>query len=194
MDTSYTFNKKGWKVEFITGDNITIYKNKKTGEKRFAFGNTSWGTIQEARNSLKGKAANLIHSANQRNVLIEFIKGGFDTPSEHLRYAMDDKGATIRFDTVFDARKWCKDNGYEVLQSQVPRKPLHVESDVDFIPSLEQIIAEAEQGLKAGAKEIEDLRNELAKKTEAHEGMYAGMKCMKEDHEELLRRKEENNG
>ena len=56
------------------------------------------------------KTAILMHSANQRNVLIVCHKsreGDFDP-----RYAMDDKGATLRMETVFDARKWCKDNGY----------------------------------------------------------------------------------
>ena len=64
LDTSYIFTKKdGWQIEFVTKDNITIYKNKKTGEKRFAFGNASWKTGKEARAYLEMKVAN---SQNQR--------------------------------------------------------------------------------------------------------------------------------
>jgi hypothetical protein len=137
------------------------------------------------------KTAKLMHSANQRNILIEIEgrKGEFDP-----RYAMDDKGATLRMETVFDARKWCKDNGYEVIRSLVPRKPLHMISEVTFLPALETMIVEAEMGLSAGKKEIEDLQKELAKKLEAFGCMSAALKCMKEDHEELLIQKEQNNG
>lgn len=133
------------------------------------------------------KTANLLHSANQRYVLIEIEsrKGDFAP-----RYAMDDKGATLRFDTVFDARRWCRDNGYKVLQNLVPRKPLHMESEVTFLPDLETLIVEAEMGLRATEKEIEAIHKDYLAKVEAFEGMSASLKCMKEDHEELSIQKE----
>lgn len=128
---------------------------------------------------------------NTEKVFIELTNS---RPDDHnwavCGYVKDEKNDTKLFDTVFDARRYCKEHDLEVLHVLVPRKRLNVIADVDFIPSLVQFITDAEQGLKAGKKEIDALREELERKLESYEMMTKSLNCMKEDHEELSLRKE----
>lgn len=136
------------------------------------------------------KIASIFPSCNEDKVIIELSKNRPEDPD----YAFDDKGRALRFDTVYDARKYCKEQGWEVLHSLVPRKRLNVIADVDFIPGLEQLIAEAEQGTNSFKKEIDALRAELAQKAETYEMMVKSLNSMKEDHEELSIRRELDEG
>lgn len=106
-------------------------------------------------------------------------------------HVQDENGKDLNFDTIYDARRRCEKEGYEIQRLIVDRKSLHMEQSIEDLPQLEKHIEQSERSAALLKQELDILLQLISTKRDTLKDMIKALNYAKDDHEELRRMKDD---